>query len=376
MSSFTPFRSRDWAITRVWQSARQSYSPITLRISRYAAFLSTIVLLFSASFIAPTANAADDPVSIVAVEPWGDVFGGKTVALHFTVASQAAMQARVGWVFAINGRAVSRGESPLELHLDKAANLEIKLDVPEVKPGVIMPAALILTATARADATRQGACEKRLWVYPPDPTVNRVEWLKSLNLRMFDPEKTTAPHLEMANIPFTTVGNIEALTEPGTEVLLIGEGVSFDDYRALPEIICRAAANGHPVLCLAPKGGMMSLPGTKDMDWPSPCTLSLRGTDIITELDKRLDAKDWPAGDAVITSLALTSIDNRVVGEVIPGHIGWPWLEMRYPDKNACVIFCGFGVSAQWDAGPTPRFLFVRLLDYLTGTAQINTPIP
>lgn len=225
--------------------------------------------------------------------------------------------------------------------------------MPEVKPGVIMPATLTLTATAGADAAKQGTCEKRLWIYPSDPTVNRAEWLKSLNLRLFDPEKTTAPHLEAANIPFTPVGNVDALAEPGTEVLLIGEGVSFEDYRALPEMMCRAAANGHPVLCLAPKAGVMPLPGTKDTDWPPPGTMNLRGSDIITELDKRLDAKAWPAGDTVVSSLALTSVDTRVAGEVTPGRAGWPWLEMRYPEKNARVMICSrsrriFGISSSF----------------------------
>jgi hypothetical protein len=312
---------------------------------------------------------ADAAVAITVVEPWAGVFGGSEATFHFTVTAPEAVRARAGWGFAIDNRVVSRGEAEIRPEPGQPEVVAVKIAVPPVKAGVIIPATLTITVAAEGGAP-PAVLEKRLWIFPKDPFTDRTEWLKALDIHLYDPEGKTAERLEKAEVPFSLVGNIEALAEPGDNVVLIGEGLSFADYRALPEMIVQAAAAGHPVLCLAPTDGLLQIPGTGGVELPAPARISLRHNDIITELDKRLDAGAWPAGDNVAASLAIRCEDDLVSGEVVQGRTGWPWLELSYQHR---LVFCGFGIIEGWDDGPTPRFLLARLLEYVTGGPASDT---
>ncbi len=57
---------------------------------------------------------------------------------------------------------------------------------------------------------------------------------------------------------------------------------------------------------------------------------------------------------------------GQVVARVVEGDAGWPWLEVGFSAKRGKLIVCGFGLVKKWDAGPTPRFLLARLLDYMS----------
>ena len=69
--------------------------------------------------------------------------------------------------------------------------------------------------------------------------------------------------------------------------------------------------------------------------------------------------------------MTLSRIAFRVDGAATVGEVnaeeGWPWLEIQPGGAGRPFVICGFGVISAWDAGPTPRFLFARLLHYLAG---------
>jgi hypothetical protein len=95
--------------------------------------------------------------------------------------------------------------------------------------------------------------------------------------------------------------------------------------------------------------------------------LTLHRQEIIARLDRRLDALAWPPQNQVVArSLALRSEEGRVVAEVQDGAKGWSWLQLDYPEKNGRLVLCGFPIMERWDTGPTPRFLFARLLEHVT----------
>src|SRR5262249_19204365 len=132
----------------------------------------------------------------------------------------------------------------------------------------------------------------------------------------------------------------------------------------------KAAARGRPVLCLAPARGTLPLPGADNPGLPVPERMSLHRAEIITRLDQRLDARTWsPASKNVVSALALKALEGTVKAEVTDGSEGWPWLEMRYAKRGGLVI-CGLGIMRDWDAGPTPRYFFARVLERLAPSLQ------
>jgi hypothetical protein len=88
--------------------------------------------------------------------------------------------------------------------------------------------------------------------------------------------------------------------------------------------------------------------------------------DILRSLDKRLDPEAWTADPKTAgTTLVVKAVDGMATGEVAPTG-GWKWVEARYPPGRGRWAVCGHAVVSRWDTGPTPRFAFIRMLEYLT----------
>src|SRR5262249_43237495 len=120
------------------------------------------------------------------------------------------------------------------------------------------------------------------------------------------------------------------------------------------------------VLCLAPTDGVLPLPGS-DNALPAPGHMSFHRRDIITSLDKRLDANAWgPAATAFSRSMKIKADEGKVVAEFAADAEGWPWIQIDFPDKKGRLIVCCFALVEHWNSGPTPRFLFARALERLT----------
>lgn len=314
------------------------------------------------------AGAADDKVTIEPREKWGTVFGGAKADFHFVVRSAGAFKGRAAWTFftVTNRRTISRsaGEADVAAGPGRPAVVEVRLRVPEVNAGVVLQAGVKVSVSGDAAAV----CEKPVWVYPRDPFADRKEWLKELKITLFDPAKTTGSALAKLEVPFEEMNNPAAVADLKEGVLVVGEGVSFADaeLRDLPEAMAKAAARGVKVLCLAPAGGTMAIAGADNANVPAPSSLSFRRRDVITELDKRLDAEAWPPDGKVVAGALALKADGQVVGEVNPNG-GWPWVEATYAEAKGKLVVCGFGLFGRhWDEGPTPRFLLARVLESMT----------
>jgi hypothetical protein len=321
-----------------------------------------------AVLLQPALGSADG-VRIEPAEKWSNVFGQKKVALHFTVKATEAFKGRVGWALLINNRTVpgSPGEADVAVGSDGSAEVKVRLHVPPVREGVVLRAQLVLSVHGGGQRRSAATHTKTLWIFPADPFAGQKEWLRRAKIRVFDPAKTTARLLQAAQLPLEVIDAVSELDDLKDGVLIVGQAASFKDQPELSEKVAQAAARGLRVLVLPPADGTLLVPGVETAQGLAPGSLSFRRTDVITELDKRLDAEAWPAANAVvIRTVALRAEDGRVVAEVGRRRVDWPWLEARFPDRKGALVYCGFGIVGKaWDESPAPRFLLARILERL-----------
>lgn len=306
--------------------------------------------------------AGQPPVAFDGWDGSSNVFGGRRTEFVVLSSIQSPWQGRLGWSLAIDRRVIARGERAVDFDRRGPSHAVIAIDVPEVKQGVVLQAELSVGLFATGKAEPVDTMKWTLWIFPDDPFAGRRQWLEELHIHLFDPPGNTRRVFEQMEIPFLELGNVESAGDRNRGILVIGEGISLDEYRGLAAIMVQSATRGTDVLCLAPADGLIVLPGTEEDDLPQPGRLVLRRTDVIRELDKRLDPKGLLPG----TSLVLGSDRNRLVAEVTHDDTGWAWLEATYPVKQGRLVVCSFGMIENWDAGPTPRFLFARLLEYVS----------
>jgi len=316
--------------------------------------------------------AQDEKVTLEPLEKWTNLAADSKMKFNFTVKAPRALKGRVTWTFADAGTKRvfprGRGETAVAVEVGKSAMFKVPLDIPPVNAGVVLQAQLIVTIQEDGKKEAEAPYEKTLWIFPADPFAGRIKWVEGLKITLYDPDakSKTAAALKNLKIPFEEVRNPAALAELKEGLLLIGEGVSFKDEGGLADAMIQAAGRGVPVLCLAPKDGTLPLPGA-DNTLPVPGSLTLHYQDIITKLDKRLDAAAWaPMNQNVVRSLAIKSDDGKVIGEIHDGTKGWPWLQVDYPAKKGRLVLCGFPIIEQWEAGPTPRYLLARLFEHVT----------
>ena len=317
--------------------------------------------------------AADQRVDVVPQEQWSNFYGGKEVVLHFSISAHESFKGVAGWVLSSGGRTLARGERAVAVEPGRAESLEVRFEAPNVKEGVALQGILNVSVFKQDSKGAAGSCEKNLWFFPRDAFAGQKERLKERNINLFDPEKKTVAVFSKAGIPFNELGNINVFEEVKNGVLIIGEGISFKDYRGLYEAMIKPAAGGIPVLCLSPAGGDIVLPSA-DSDLPRPVAMFFKGKEVVRELDKRLDADAWaPEGKTLSSVIKLRGERDGIAGEVAKDDNGWPWVEMEFAGKagnngqirQSRLIVCGFGIIEKWENGPAPQFLMLKLIEKL-----------
>jgi len=230
----------------------------------------TGVILWAAM---PESLGAEADVSLAVLENWSNVFGGRRAEFHCSVTARKSFQGRAGWSLAVGRRTIARGETPVTAGPQKAGSVAIQFDVPPVKEGVVMPAVLSVSCYDPKAGAPAASLEKPLWIFPEDPFAGRSQWLKQLQIHLFDPVGKTRQVFEKAAIPFTETRNVDSLSALEEGILVIGEGTPLEEHRGLPRIMIETAAKGIPVLCLAPANGQFPVPGTEKPIFPAPAAL-------------------------------------------------------------------------------------------------------
>jgi len=346
-------------------------------INSTVSFSTYLVLLVIATMpFLSSATAAEPITEVVPLEGWSTFFSGEEVTLGYRLQTPNTIKARLGWRHSAQRRPIARGERNVTVHEGKPTEVEIHLQLPEVRDGVVFDTDLtvqLLDSSGEVVAEHQ----RVLRLFPSDAFSDRREWLDELKIVLFDPEGKTAETFDDASIPYKKARSLSILQETEEGIVVIGEGVSLADHRNLSEGMIRLASAGVPVFCLAPADGHLPVPGpgpeqsSDEAKLSAPLSVSFRRNDIITELNKRLDAEAWPPdGEVAIVGLEMISFRGRALLSVTESPQAWPWLEVRYP-RGGRLIVCGFGFIRCWQSGPTPRYLLARVFERLSSRSRL-----
>lgn len=319
---------------------------------------------------------ADDAVKVVPRNEPSAVFGDSEATFTYEVKPKGHFNGTLTWRHAAGQRTIARGEIPVA----EANEIAIRLKLPPLREAVALETTLTVDLQLRSGGETVASHSRRVWIFPQDPFAGRTRWLKSLEILLFDPKGATRNAFNALSIPMQEIHHVTTLAQVESGVVIIGENVSWRDYRALGDLLPLVAAKGVFVLCLAPADGAFVLPGTRDSEHPPPRSISLCREDLIARYDKRLDTSGWNSrGELIARRMDITS-DRRLVSvEVTEDESGWPWLELEYSSHGKWIV-CGLGVIEHWEASPNPRFFLAALLEQLshrveeTKNEQCDTP--
>ncbi len=332
----------------------------------------TIGIFLAAGMAASCALAAAEPGLILEwQEPWDNVFAGREAVLHVRITARAEFKGRLAWHYAAGGRTLARQERAIEVAPERLETMPLRLPVPDVKQGLILDTAITVSLLEPGAALPAAALDKTLRVFSPNPFADVQQWLKSLNIQVFDPDHRTAATFEAARIPFRSVPRADALDTVRTGLLVVGEGISFESHRGVWNQLMNRIMDGVSVLCLAPSARTLPL---LSPDEPVPGVLAglrLERLPYSRALDKRLDAESWPPDGRVCTrAIAVRGDRGRVVGESRPAEAGgWPWMELAGQGGGRLILCCP-AIIEKWETGPAPRYLLKRILEYLATTER------
>ena len=337
------------------------------RFARSVIFLSAIFLSNSSVSPGGKSLAAEPNVSVRRVDSWTNLFAGKPASMTCEVSSKQAGEATLLWSLVVSGGVVARGEKAVTLNVDRAVEVAWDVDLPEVKPGLIVPATLRLAVHPRVGSPKFEPAEANtpLSICSPDATALRGEWLKSLDIVLFDPAQRTADVFERNRIPCGVADDPQCagLTKG---LILYGEGIAPARLDAVWGAAIEAVSAGQRVLVMASPGASVPMEGLLASSTDSLRSISLKRSDIIGELDKRLDATAWPKpGRLVSSSLHWTVRGEQPRVEFRDDAEGWSWLHVRHRSGGR-LIWLGFGLVESWEATPTARYLLLKVLEELS----------
>lgn len=321
------------------------------------------LVIVSLSLVAPVNSA-----TVIVTEGWGNLEAGTNAEFHALIQSTAAIRGNLQWSVTVGPQPIVRREIEVTVEAGRPAVVPIQFTVPPLKDDVAVRATLAVSFQPQNTSPNEVASSvaKTLWFFAANPFVNHEASLKDKKIALFDPEGKTQKIFERDGIPFTLIPRPDAIQNIKEGLLIIGEGLSLRDFKMLTDVCLATALRGVPVLCMALREGQFRLIDGNDRNLPPPHALSFRHNDVITNLDKRVDAAAWPPdGIVAARTLAISGDRGPIIGEVLDKSGEWPWVEMAFRNDTK-VIFCQFNIVEKWEAGPAPRYLLAALLDYIS----------
>jgi hypothetical protein len=268
----------------------------------------------------------------------------------------------VTWTLSAASRTIRQGRASPAAGAADGAKVAISVAVPDLRPGVTLPAELRLAWNA---AGKQLQHIQPVTIYSPDPFSIRRAALEESHISLFDLVGDTAAIFDKHDIPHASVRNPSAIDGVDEGVVIIGEGASLREQLKLLPALQRAAERGVSVLCLAPADGEFELfePSAANT---SPLRIAFEQHNVVRRYDKRFDLLP------TLAHLVVEPRRNNVVVHTSEDGVGWCWFsadygppEQRSAARPARLIVCGLSIIHDWEDTPVPRYLLVHLLEEL-----------
>ncbi len=318
------------------------------------------------------AGAAD----IVLDQPRSAVFGGTEVTWQATLSGEIPAGATLAWEHTANQRVLSRGEVPVDRKEDRRPAARFTVRIPATKPEVVLETQLALAVIpGNAGKVPVTGLTQTVWIFPDDPFEQRQAQMKEQHLRLLDLDGKGMKLWESTGIPVVRVAGPKDLEELGAGTLIVSEGTSLQRQRWLGAALLKSAAAGAKVLWIAPNEGSLPFPVTPGADSSPLLSLTFRQSDVIRDLDKRLDAEMWRSHEKLALSYRPAAERGHMVLEIDPIYAGWSWVEVTHANGGR-LILCGFPLLSTWNDGPTPRYLLARILESFADKADASQQIP
>ncbi len=284
-------------------------------------------------------------------------FAGEEASFSFS--KEPSLTGRLAWRLASGSRTVARGEREIDVGMNGATRFSLDCQLPPLRDGLIMPVDLAVSLIPHSGGEAV-EINRRIWLFPHDVAFKQHSMLKRMKIHLFDPDKSTLTQLEKVEIPFTPIHTIDRIASLTNGTIVVAAGISFQEYSALPGVLIDATQRGLSVLMLAPQEGVMRIPLGEDAEKQRPCRFLLEGSGVIKGLDKRLDDSIFDGKRFV-----LTENNNITVFPREKEKHSWQWIELDYSPSGGKFVICGFDIPEKWDNSPAPRYLLLKILQYL-----------
>ena len=144
--------------------------------------MASALVLAMFGFTQPRMLGAQADVSVRATEFSSNVFGGREARLPLVVTAGRPLEGIATWALSVDQRTIARGETAVAASPQAPGNIEIRVDMPKVKAGVVLRAVLSVAVYVQDRRTAEASVTKPLWLFPEDPFADRSRWLKDLKI--------------------------------------------------------------------------------------------------------------------------------------------------------------------------------------------------
>lgn len=299
---------------------------------------------------------------LLPVDSTSCIFAGKESRLAYVGASVP-----VAWRLSAANRTIRQGTAePAAAKPGEVTKLTIVLSAPGLRPGVTLPAELLLTWQANGRERQQ---IQPVTMFSPDALSVRRATLLHAQITLFDTTGETAEVFDRYELPHKRVHTLAAIEQLDEGIIVVGEGASFRSQPNLLPALIQAAKRGISVLCLAPADGEFAYPDA-DSTWPNAARITFEQASVVRRYDKRFDLLP------TLTYLAVEARRAKVIIRSSDTGPGWPWFVSEFKSQSpgdssaqpARLILCGLSIIRDWETTPVPRYLLVHLLSGLAAT--------